>query len=99
MVLDEEEEQANPESTTSTTVNTKTYLSNYSTVSMYDHAPIRRNRKKLLGFCESPECLSGNVIKYRADGRTRALITDDVKINECPRCKHALFWSKNYQPR
>lgn len=97
-MLDEEEEQQNPESTTSTTVRIKSCLSNHHAVGMNDYPIVRRERKKLYGFCETPACLAYHVL-YRVDGRTRALVCEDSRVFDCPYCKHALFWSSNYHKK
>lgn len=94
-MVDEEEENDNPEPTARTTVHIKNCLSNYHAVGINDYPSVRRERKKLYGFCESPECLESHVL-YRVDGRTRALVCEDSRVFYCPRCKHALFWSNNY---
>ncbi len=78
-----------------------------SAVSPYDsyYGRYKRSKNKSRGFCLNHTCISDSkgyrIIGHKISKERYATVlkysTSDANMNDCPSCKHALFWSTKYR--
>lgn len=71
-------------------------IGNYaSDVYEVENFPIKR--KKPRGFCLNTSCKSkGELYKIKNKNYRKNYSTDNLRVNDCPHCLHALFWTAKW---